>query len=90
MRSSINFDMHKFKPGTLTAEKVQSNFKGTVEWFVVMDNAFSFMNSVKGSPPYWEQFLYDVLAMVKQLGIPTYSDIVMCRPPNMGRTSIYY
>ena len=72
MRSSINFDMHKCKPGTLTAEKVQSDFKGTVEWFVVMDNAFSFMNSVKGSPPYWKQFLYDVLAMVKQLGIPTY------------------
>ena len=48
--------MHKFKPGTLTAEKVQSNFKGTVEWFVVMDNAFSFINSVKGSPPYWNSF----------------------------------
>ena len=54
LRSSINFDMHKCKPGTLTAEKVQSDFKGTVEWFVVMDNAFSFMNSVKGTPPYWK------------------------------------
>ena len=27
------------------------------------------MNSVKGTP-YWKQFLYDVLAMVKQLGYP--------------------
>ena len=30
------------------------------------------MSSVKGTPAYWKQFLYDVLAMVKQLGIPTY------------------
>ena len=29
------------------------------------------MSSVKGTP-YWKQFLYNVLAMVKQLGIPTY------------------
>ena len=30
------------------------------------------MSSVKRPPAYWKQFLYDVLAMVKQLGIPTY------------------
>ena len=29
------------------------------------------MSSVKGIPEYWKQFLYDILAMVKQLGIPT-------------------
>ena len=40
-----------------------------------------FMSTVKGTPAYWKQFLYDVLAMVKQLGIiPKYIflDIVMC------------
>ena len=63
MRSSINFAMHKIKPGTLTAQTLTSNFKG---------NAFPLMSSVKGVPTYWKQFLYDVLAMVKQLGIPTY------------------
>ena len=30
------------------------------------------MSSVKGKPAYWEKFLYDVLAMVKQLWIPIY------------------
>ena len=30
------------------------------------------MSSVKGTPAYWKQFLHEVLAMVKQLGIPTY------------------
>ena len=35
------------------------------------------MSSVKGTP-YWKQFLYDVLAMVKQLGIPTYFLTLSC------------
>ena len=30
------------------------------------------MSSFKGTLAYWKQFLYDVLAMVKQLGIPIY------------------
>ena len=78
LRSSINFAMHKIKPGTLKAGTVKSNFKRTIERFVASDNAFSFMSSVKGTPAYWKQFLYDVLAMVKQLGIPTYFLTLSC------------
>ena len=51
---------------------VKNNFKGTIKKFVASYNEFSFMNSVNGTPAYWKQFLYDVLDMVKQLGIPTY------------------
>ena len=36
------------------------------------------MNSVKGTPAYWKQFLYDVLAMVKQLAISTYFLTLSC------------
>ena len=72
LRSSINFAMHKIKPGTLTAGTVKNNFKRTIEKFVASDNAFSFMSSAKRTPAYWKQFLYDELAVVKQLGIPTY------------------
>ena len=78
LRSSINFAMHKIKPGTLTAGTVKSNFKRAIERFVAGGNTFSFMSSVKGTPAYWKQFLYDVLAMVKQLGIPTYFLILSC------------
>ena len=56
--------MHKIKSGTLTAKGVES--------FVARDNAFSFRSSVKGPPAYWKQFLYNLLALVKQLVIPTY------------------
>ena len=62
--------MLKTKLGTLTAGTVKSNFKGTIERFVVRDNAFSFMTSVKETPAYWKQFLYDVLAMVCSKGYP--------------------
>ena len=78
LRSTMNFAMHKIKPGTLTAGSVQRNFKETLESFVASDNAFSFMSSVKGTIAYWKQFLYDVLAMVKQLGIPTYFLTLSC------------
>ena len=67
LRSSINFVMHKNKPVAFTAGMVKNNFKATIEKFVASDNAFSFMSSIKGKPAYWKQFLYDVLAMVKQL-----------------------
>ena len=29
------------------------------------------MSTVKGTPAYWKNFLFEVLAMVKQLGLPT-------------------
>ena len=60
--------MHKIKLGKLAAGMVKNNLKGTIERFVASDKLFSFMSSVKGTPPYWKQFLYDVLAIIKQLG----------------------
>ena len=60
--------MHKIKLGKLTAGMVKNSLKGTLERFVESDKTFLFMSSVKGTPPYWKQFLYDVLATIKQLG----------------------
>ena len=70
--------MHKIKPGTFVAGTIESNFKGTIESFVARNITFSFMSSVKETPAYWKQFLNDVLAMVKQLGIPTYFLTLSC------------
>ena len=30
------------------------------------------MREIPGSPSYWQKFMYEVVAMVKQLGIPTW------------------
>ena len=68
--------MHKFKPDTLTAATVKSNFKGKIVRLVARDNTFSFMSSVKGTPEYWKYFLYDVLARINDTHV--FSDIVLC------------
>ena len=73
--------MHKIKPGALRSGTVKRSFKGTTERFVARENAFSFLSSVKETPTYWKQFLYDVLPMVKQLEIPTYILILSCVDP---------
>ena len=51
---SINFAMHKIKPGTLTAGIFKNNFKEKIERFVASHNVFSFMSSIKGTLSYWK------------------------------------
>ena len=65
LRSSISFAKHKSKPKTNHSKKIRNNSKGTFERFDASDNGFSFMSWVKVTPVYWEQFLYDILAMLK-------------------------
>ena len=37
-----------------------------------IDRAYSFIKSIRGSPPYWQKMFYEVLAMIWTLGIPTW------------------
>ena len=61
MRSSIKFAIRKIKPGSLPAGTVKNNLEGTVERFATRDSVFSLINSIKGTPAYWKQFLFNVL-----------------------------
>ena len=72
MYNKIKIAMKKVSGGNLTAGMFTNNFRATVSSFVANDQAFSFMNDVKGTPAYWKRFLNEVLAMVKQLGIPSF------------------
>jgi hypothetical protein len=36
------------------------------------DKAYRFMKNVHGSPPYYQRTFYDLLAMIRQLGTPTW------------------
>ena len=54
------------------------NFSDTVKSFNANDEAYNFMNTIKGTPTYWKRFLYEVLAMVKQLGILTFFMTLSC------------
>ena len=57
---------------------LSKNFKENVIKFIVRDKAYSFMNAIKGAPAYWKKFLHEVLAIVKQLGIPTFFLTLSC------------
>ena len=36
------------------------------------DKAYTFLKKIRGSPPYWQQMFYELLAMIQTLGIPTW------------------
>ena len=64
--------MQELAPRNATAGMLTQNFKETVKQFSTSDEAFSFMNFIKGNPAYWKRFLSEVLAMVKQFGLSMY------------------
>ena len=68
----INITMRKMATTNLTAGMLSRNFKETKQQFIASDEAFSFMNTIKGTPAYWKKFLHQVLAMIKQLSLPTF------------------
>ena len=70
--------MHKEQGMQLTAGSVRQDYKESLKRLLSNENAFHFMSSVKGIPAYWKQFLHEVPAMVKQLGIPTYFSTLSC------------
>ena len=55
-----------------------NNFSETVKAFLSKDEAYQFMGNIKGTPAYWKKFLYEVLSMVKQLGLPTFFMTLSC------------
>ena len=62
----------------MTAGMLGQNFEQTVKNCIASDKAYKFMTTVKGTPAYWQHMLSDVLAMVKQLGIPSYFMTLSC------------
>ena len=76
--NQINIAMRKVVTTNLTAGMLSRDFKETVQQFIASDEAFSFMNTIKGTPAYWKKSLHEVLAMVKQLGLPTFFFTLSC------------
>ena len=56
----------------MTVEMLCKNVKATVKKFIAQNKAYSFMNPINSTPGYWKSFLNGVLAIVKQLRIPTF------------------
>ena len=64
--------MQKIKSNNLTAGTLSQNYTETIKSLIVNDEAFNFMNTLKGTPAYWKRFQIEVLAMIKQLDLPTF------------------
>ena len=56
--------------GRITASQVKS--QTALNDFVCTDKAYRFMKNVRGSPAYYQRIFYDLLAMIRQLGTPTW------------------
>ena len=54
----------------LTANIVKD--KHLMNEFICKDKAYRFMKNVRGSPAYYQKTFYDLLAMIRQLGTPTW------------------
>ena len=54
----------------ITAGQLQN--PAVLEQLVRNEQANKFLKNVRGSPAYWQDQLYDVLAMLQKLGIPTW------------------
>ena len=55
---------------TITAGMLKN--AGTVTKLVHTEQAYKFLRQVRGSPVYWQHELYELLAMLQCLGIPTW------------------
>ena len=78
LNSQINVALRKICSGRMTAGMLSNDFSGTVQALVAKGKAYRFMHSIKGTPAYWKKFLHEVLAMVKQLGVPTFFMTLSC------------
>ena len=64
MRKGTQGSGGNLKSGMMTEHKNSELLK--------QDDGYPFIQSIRGSYPYWERTLSDLNAMVRQLGIPTF------------------
>ena len=65
-----NFVWRQKPTRNLTAS--QAKDQAVLNQCVRKDKAYGFMKNIRGSPPYYQRTFYDLLAMIRQLGTPTW------------------
>ena len=75
---SINIALKKMHGQPLTASQIRSNNMQNLQNLICQDQAYLFFRHIPGTPPYWQKFMYEVVATVKQLGIPTWFMTLSC------------
>ena len=71
------FIVSKIHGQPVTASQIKSDVN-KLKGLICQDQAYLFLRQIPGTPPYWQKFIYEVVAMVKQLGIPTWFMTLSC------------
>ena len=74
---SINIALKNVHGQFVIASQIRSNVQ-TLQNLICKDQAYLFLRQIPGTPPYWQRFMYEVVSMVKQLGIPTWFMTLSC------------
>ena len=75
VRDNVNVMLRQTKGGTIDGRKITASVVrdvNQVSSFVRRDHAFRCLTTVRGSPAYWQRTQLALLAMIRQLGIPTW------------------
>ncbi|CAB3998256.1 ATP-dependent DNA helicase PIF1 [Paramuricea clavata] len=59
---SINIALKKIQGQPLTASQIESDVN-KLKSLVCQDQAYLFLRQIPGTPPYWQKFMYEVIAM---------------------------
>ena len=73
IRDQVQIAMRQARGGAghvITAGSVCNS--STVETMILKDTAYKFLHHIRGTPSYWQRVFHDVLAMQRQIGIPTW------------------
>ena len=75
--TAISIALKKIQGQPPTASQIKSDVN-KLKSLVCQEQAYLFLRQIPGTPPYWQKFMYEVIAMVKQLGIPTWFMTLSC------------
>ena len=75
---NISIAMKKVIGQQMTASSIRTDKQKLTNLIFKELQAYLFMRQIPGSPPYKQKFMYEVVAMVKQLGIPAWFMTLSC------------
>ena len=73
----FNIALKKVHGQSIRVSELRSNAHN-LQNLISKDQAYLFLRHIPGSPPYWQRFMYEVVAMVQQLRIPTWFMTLSC------------
>ena len=75
IQSDANLAIRLSRGHTLNGQNITAGLlrdTESLQQLIRTEQAYKFLKNIRGSPAYWQSELYDVLAMLRSLGIPTF------------------